>query len=139
MTKMRKPSGTTSVVGIWLDSNIEAHDFIPASYWLDNCSRVKELLPKSELYVYDSEDVIHGFIGMNHEYVEGIFVASKMRSQGIGKSLLDYVKDRKRQLCLHVYQKNLRALHFYRREGFVIQCEHLDNDTGEKEYMMIWK
>ena len=28
---------------------------------------------------------------------------------------------------------------FYQREGFIIQCEDLDEDTGEKEYTMLWK
>ena len=27
----------------------------------------------------------------------------------------------------------------YQREGFIIQCEDLDEDTGEKEYTMLWK
>ncbi|HBZ24144.1 MAG TPA: GNAT family N-acetyltransferase, partial [Dorea longicatena] len=25
------------------------------------------------------------------------------------------------------------------REGFIIQCEGLDEATGEKEYTMLWK
>ncbi|MFR7794019.1 MAG: GNAT family N-acetyltransferase, partial [Anaerobutyricum hallii] len=28
---------------------------------------------------------------------------------------------------------------FYQREGFIIQCEGLDEATGEKEYTMQWK
>ena len=62
-----------------------------------------------------------------------------MQSHGIGKSLLDYIKDKKARLQLNVYQKNVRAMSFYQREGFIIQCEDLDEDTGEKEYTMLWK
>ena len=40
---------------------------------------------------------------------------------------------------LNVYQKNARAISFYQREGFIIQCEGLDEATGEKEYTMLWK
>ena len=32
-----------------------------------------------------------------------------------------------------------RAISFYQREGFIIQCEGLDEATGEKEYTMLWK
>ena len=53
--------------------------------------------------------------------------------------LLDYVKDKKVSLRLNVYQKNARAISFYQREGFTIQCEDLDEATGEKEYTMLWK
>lgn len=48
-------------------------------------------------------------------------------------------KHQKEKLHLSVYQKNTRAIRFYQREGFEIQCENLDEDTGEKEYVMIWK
>mgnify|MGYP002250257355 CR=1 FL=1 len=53
--------------------------------------------------------------------------------------LLDYIKDKKVRLQLNVYQKNARAISFYQREGFIIQCEGLDEATGEKEYTMLWK
>ena len=56
-----------------------------------------------------------------------------MQSCGIGKLLLDYIKDKKVRLQLYVYQKNARAISFYQREGFIIQCEGLDEATGEKE------
>ena len=58
---------------------------------------------------------------------------------GIGKLLLDYIKDKKESLQLNVYQKNARAISFYKKEGFIIQCEGLDEATGEKEYTMLWK
>ena len=76
---------------------------------------------------------------LNDEYIEGIFVADEMQSCGIGKLLLDYVKDKKVSLRLNVYQKNARAISFYQREGFIIQCEGLDEAAGEKEYTMLWK
>ena len=71
--------------------------------------------------------------------IEGVFVSDEMQSYGIGKLLLDYIKDKKVSLRLNVYQKNARAISFYQREGFIIQCEDLDEDTGEKEYTMLWK
>ena len=74
---------------------------------------------------------------LNDEYIEGIFVADEMQSCGIGKLLLDYIKDKKVRLQLNVYQKNARAISFYQREGFIIQCEGLDEATGEKEYTML--
>ena len=49
------------------------------------------------------------------------------------------IKDKKDALRLNVYQKNTRAIHFYQREGFEIQCEGLDEATGEKDYVMIWQ
>ena len=62
-----------------------------------------------------------------------------MQSHGIGKSLLDYIKDKKVRLQLNVYQKNVRAMSFYQREGFTIQSERMYEFIGETEYVMNWE
>ena len=130
---------TGRVAEIWLEGNLNAHCFIPAQYWRDNFELVKGLLGQAEVYVYEDARQIQGFIGLNDEYIEGIFVSDEMRSQGIGKILLDFVKNRTAKLSLNVYQKNTRAIHFYQREGFAIRCEGVDEATGEKEYVMTWE
>ena len=126
------------VADIWLKTNLEAHDFIPGQYWTSNYEAVKKMLPQAEVYVYEDNKIIQGFVGVQDEYIEGIFVSDKMKSHGIGKALLDYIKDKKARLQLNVYQKNVRAMSFYQREGFTIQSEGLDEFTGEKEYVMEW-
>ena len=127
------------VADIWLDINIQAHNFIPAEYWKSNFKSVKEALLLAEVYVYEYDTEIQGFIGLNDEYVEGIFVSDEMQSRGIGKILLNYAKDKRNKLHLNVYQKNARAISFYKREGFEIQHSGLDEATGEKDYVMTWQ
>ena len=126
------------VADIWLKTNLKAHYFIPEQYWTNNYAVVKEMLPQAEVYVYEDDKIIQGFVGINAEYIEGIFVSDEMQSHGIGKILLDYIKDKKVRLQLNVYQKNVRAISFYQREGFTIQGEQIDEFTGEKEYVMNW-
>ena len=127
------------VADIWLDTNIKAHHFIPAQYWKSNFESVKEALSYAEVYVYEHDREIQGFIGLNNEYIEGIFVSAEMQSKGVGKILLNYAKDTKNKLLLNVYQKNTGAISFYQREGFEIQHSGLDEATGEKEYVMAWE
>ena len=127
------------VADIWLKTNLKAHFFIPEQYWISNYEFVKEMLPQAEVYVYEDDKMIQGFIGINDEYIEGIFVSDEMQSCGIGKMLLDYIKDKKDKLQLKVYQKNVRAMSFYQREGFTIQSEEMDEFTREKEYVMNWE
>ena len=127
------------VADIWLKTNLKAHFFIPEQYWISNYEFVKEMLPQAEVYVYEDDKMIQGFIGVSDEYIEGIFVSDEMQSCGIGKMLLDYIKDKKDRLQLKVYQKNVRAMSFYQREGFTIQSESMDKFTGEKEYVMNWE
>ena len=138
MIRKLKETDIDRVAEIWLDTNVKTHNFIPAEYWRNNFNMVKEMLLQAEVYVYEKENKIWGFIGMNDTYIEGIFVADTAQSQGIGKKLLDFIKGRKEKLCLSVYQKNRRAVNFYQREDFEIQCENTDDNIGEKEYDMIW-
>ena len=126
------------VADIWLNTNIKAHYFISAQYWKSNFELVKELLLQATVYVYEDNQEIQGFLGMNNEYIEGIFISDDMQSHGIGKILLNYAKDKRNKLLLNVYQKNIRAISFYQREGFEIQCSGFDKDTGEKDYVMAW-
>ncbi len=127
------------VAEIWLDTNVKAHGFIPARYWRDNFETVRRMLGQAEVYVYEAEKDIAGFIGLDGDYIAGIFVRSNHQSGGIGKRLLDFVKGERQQLRLSVYQKNKRAVSFYEREKFVIQGEGTDEHTGENEYDMIWR
>lgn len=69
----------------------------------------------------------------------GVIVEKNMRSKGIGKQLLNYVKKLKDEIHLSVYPKNYKAISFYQGEDFVIQSESIDNDTNEKELLMSWK
>lgn len=129
----------TDAMDIWLDTNLKAHYFISAQYWKNNFELVKEMLSQAEVYVYENDKMIQGFIGLSGEYIEGIFVSVEMQSHGIGRLLLDYIKNRKTKLSLNVYQQNTRAISFYKREGFEIKSYSLDKATGEKDYFMTWQ
>ena len=125
---------------IWLHGNLDAHAFIPASFWRGHFEIVRDLLPQAVLYVHENEDTrqIDGFIGLTENHIEGIFVAKAARSKGIGKALLEYAKSHKPRLTLSVYQKNERAIAFYQREQFAVQAKGIDEDTNEAEIQMLW-
>ena len=139
MIRIMQAADLARVAEIWLDTNLSAHDFVPAEYWQDHFEQVRQMLPLAEVYVYEEQGEIQGFIGLDGSYIAGIFVCSQAQSRGIGGQLLEHGKARKDRLELRVYQKNARAIAFYRREQFQIQGEGLDGDTGEKEYLMVWE
>lgn len=128
-----------AVMKIWLESNIYAHHFIEEQYWRENYKVVKETLPHAKLLVYEDEEQVKGFIGLNDFIIKGVFVETGEQSRGIGRTLLDYVKEDKFSLSLGVYKKNERAVSFYQREDFVIKCQKLDELTNEVEFTMNWQ
>lgn len=99
---------------------------------------MKEVLPQAEVYVFVDETTqeIIAFVGMDQNYIAGIFTRKDYRSRGIGKALLQFLKTMKRELTLSVYLKNEEAIRFYKREGFQITEEKVDEGTGEREYQM---
>lgn len=127
------------VMQIWLDANVQAHYFIPKSYWKDNYDTVRGMLSASEIWVYELENVVSGFIGIVNDHIEGIFVTPKRQSNGIGKALIEHVKDGHESLSLNVYEKNLKACRFYLREGFSVEERRRDEKTMEFELMMKWR
>ena len=81
MIRKLQKADVIKVADIWLNSNIKAHNFIPARYWESNYDPVKEMLLQAEVYVYENDQKIQGFIGVNGEHIEGIFVSGEMQSQ----------------------------------------------------------
>lgn len=140
MIRQFKKNDLPAVMQIWLDTNIKAHDFIPKEYWENNYEIVKEILPDAEIYVHvdDTAGFVDGFIGLTDNYIAGIFVKEDKQSKGIGKQLLNYVKNIKPNISLSVYQKNTKAVRFYKREQFQIVSENVDDITNEKEFIMEW-
>ena len=143
MIRKFREEDTTKVMTIWTKGNFEAHSFIDKDYWLLNYNRVKdEYLKKSETYVYETEGEIKGFISiLNNQYIGALFVKKEYQRQGIGRKLINFVKEKDKydKLILHVYEKNIDAILFYTALGFKNQKIQIDKETNEKEYVMEWK
>ena len=127
-----------ALMAVWLSANLDAHAFVPETYWKQHIPEVREQLLQAEIWVYETDGILQGFAGLQGDYLAGIFVKKEARSAGIGHQLLEHIKARHPGLSLHVYQKNSRAVKFYKREGFSVLTEGTDADTGEKDYTMGW-
>ena len=125
------------IMEIWLAGNLQAHSFIREEFWKQNFELVKSVLPNAEVYVYEEAGEIQGFIGMDADYIAGLFVKEQYRGQGIGRRLIEAVKQKKR-LSLHVYEKNTGAVAFYRSEGFQVKQVMTEKETGENEFLMVY-
>ena len=126
------------VMQLWLNGNLQAHNFIPAKFWESNAPSVYEQLLQADGYVYEADGEILGFAGMQGNYLAGIFVDVRSRSLGIGKKLLSHIKSRYPAFFLHVYQANRRAVAFYQREGLSIASAGPEEATGEPDFVMTW-
>ena len=138
MIRKFEKNDINAVMEIWVNENIRTHNFIAKEYWKDNYEYVKDILPKADIYVYILDEQVVGFVGVNNNYVEGIFVDINNQHSGIGTSLLDRIKENKDNLTLNVYKKNANAIKFYEKNNFIITSKNIDKDINEIEYTMTW-
>ena len=87
----------------------------------------------------DGAENVLGCIGLQDDCIAVFFIDRAFQSQGLGKRLLDFVKERYGRLTLDVFAKNEGAVRFYTREGFVIEQNTTDPATGELVYTMTWE
>ena len=127
------------VMRIWLDCNLEVHNFIYKDYFISNYSYVKEQMKQSNIFIYENNGKILGFIGIDNGFIQGIFVSKTSRSKGIGKKLIDFCKEKYITLSLKVYEKNKRAISFYKNQEFRIYSKSVDIQTQQVEYDMVWE
>lgn len=139
MIRNFQPQDLDRVMQLWLEGNLDAHGFIPADYWTSNAPVVRRLLVQAEITVCELDSEIQGFVGMQGDYLAGIFVDKSHRSMGIGKRLLEHIKTSHPVFTLDVYQRNQQAVAFYLREGLSVIEESVDEDTGETDYTMKWE
>ena len=81
--------------------------------------------------VYD-DGVVKGFVRVNGDLIEKLFVEPVLQNRGIGDALFRYAADTLGGRRLWVLEKNPRAIRFYERHGFHLteQKKRVD-DTNE--------
>ena len=94
---------------VWLAASLEAHDFVPASFWqADHKTMVSEILPAAHGYVHETAGAIDGFVALGSgdraNFMGALFVGPDHQSRGIGTRLLDHVKAMRDPLDTSVYR-----------------------------------
>ncbi|WP_455587148.1 N-acetyltransferase [Bacteroides sp.] len=141
MIRSYNSQDTDRVIRIWLETSILAHPFIPAMYWIGKQEDMRNIyLPKSQTYVFEDEKtkLVLGFVSMVDNYLAAIFVIPEAQGSGIGKALMEYVKNLYSEIILRVYAKNEPSIGFYERQDFQFVEEQTEEATGEKEFIMRW-
>lgn len=81
--------------------------------------------------VYDN-GIVKGFARINNERIEKLFVEPVFQNAGIGGKLIDLAAERFGARDLLVLEKNVKAIRFYQRHGFLVTEEKQRvDDTDE--------
>lgn len=130
-----------AILGIWLNASLQAHDFIPATYWEKQLIPMHDLyLPLAENYVIKDNKTVLGFASLlrSEAVLAALFIAPHQQSCGYGKCLIDFLKQQCDELHLNVYAENTAAVNFYQQQGFKTISQAMDKNTGHTELNMTW-
>lgn len=117
-----------TLIHIWEASVKATHSFLTAKDIAELKPQVLALyLPLVDIFVYEQEQQIFGFIGLNVQKIEMLFIDPAQRGKGIGKQLLVYAIQHQGATEVDVNEQNPQALGFYKHMGFKITgCSPLD-------------
>ena len=133
---------TQAILQIWLAASIQAHDFIPASFWQSQLINMRDTyLPLAENYVIEENNAVTGFASLlrPNAFLAALFIAPEQQGHGCGSALINFLKQQCRELHLSVYAENSASVGFYQRHGFSINSRGIDKNTGHAEYAMTWR
>jgi len=114
------PAQFERLVAVWESSVRATHHFLLES---DIAALRPQLLnaylPNLKVVVARDEDgVIHGFLGVDENRIEMLFVDDASRGEGVGKMLLQYAIAEFSVNEVDVNEQNPQGVAFYRHMGF---------------------
>ena len=96
-----------------------------AKDYIDNPDKLKGI------WVYD-DGIVKGMVHIQEKQIEELYVDSFFENQGIGSELMEFAIDRMGCNSLWVLEKNTKAIHFYKKHGFLFTGERrLQEGTTE--------
>lgn len=87
----------------------------------DECYFRDTILMKCDVWIATAADQILGFMAMENDYIDQLFIDISHQRQGVGTVLLNKAKEiSPAYLRLHTFQQNTKARNFYEKHGFQV-------------------
>lgn len=116
-----------------IENSIWTNENSPVLHHYDSVTEYQEKIGGRLIFIAADENQVHGFIDVHHptslpahkkQWMLGIGVHPNSQALGIGRQLLDYIKEAAikediHKISLRVMGTNTKAIQFYRNNGFV--------------------
>jgi putative acetyltransferase len=99
------------------------------------------VLAHDEVFVAEMNELVVGFIALQGDYVDHLYIAPSHQDRGIGDKLLAVAKElHPSGLTLWTFQSNARARRFYETRGFVATkfSDGSRNEEHEPDVLYAW-
>jgi len=127
----------TELIRLWEKSVRATHHFLKeADIQYYKPLILNEYFDQVELFCLKEGDRIAGFIGIDEQLIQMLFVDPERRGEGIGRALINYARGRFGVNSVDVNEQNQEAVAFYRHLGFV-SIARFDQDAAGKAYPIL--
>lgn len=123
-----------AIADVHLDSRREAMPWLPVLHSREDTIAyfAGHVLLHEEVLVAEVNQLVVGFIALEGDHVDHLYIAPAYQGRGIGDTLLAVAKEvRPDGLMLWTFQRNARARQFYEARGFVA-AELTDGSRNEE-------
>lgn len=125
-----------TLVEIWERSVRATHFFLREEDIIEiKSSLVPLYFPNVDLYSVSDNGRLTGFIGLNADVIEMLFVDSQFRGRGYGSLLIDFAKQRG-ATKVDVNEQNISAFEFYKSKGFRLIGRD-ETDESDRPYPIL--
>lgn len=136
MIKKIKVTDHPRLMEIWESSVLNTHDFLKEEDFLYYKERLPVYFQYVNLFGFEQEGILIGFMGIAEGNLEMLFIDNKYRGAGIGKKLITYAIDNLQVTKVDVNEQNVQAVGFYEYMGFnIYKRSNLDGEG--KEYLIL--
>ncbi|WP_108821283.1 GNAT family N-acetyltransferase [Dysgonomonas sp. Marseille-P4361] len=126
-----------TLIKIWESAVRATHDFLSDEDFEFYKAHIPIYFKHVSLYKYVADNgEIKGFLGIEDDSIEMLFVDNKCRRSGIGKELLDYAVHKLNARKVDVNEHNTQALNFYYHFGFK-EFDRSEYDGEGKAYPIL--
>ncbi|EKT58501.1 acetyltransferase [Providencia sneebia] len=119
------------IIKVWESSVKATHHFLPENKRQElKLAILKQYLPNLTVFVSsDNHNHITGFLGVDDNKLEMLFVSAENRGKGIGKQLLNFAIHQLKINEVDVNEQNPQAIGFYQHMGFTqVSRSELDGE-----------
>lgn len=116
-----------------IENTIWRNENSPVLHYYESVDEYQEKIKGRTIFVATDGQKVHGYIDVHHptpllshkkQWMFGIGVHPESQSIGIGRQLLDYIKEMAanegiHKISLRVIGSNTKAIQFYRKNGFL--------------------
>jgi ribosomal protein S18 acetylase RimI-like enzyme len=128
---------------VHLDSRREAMPWLPVLHSREKTIAyfADDVLVHQEVFVAEVNGLVVGFMALEGNHIDHLYIAPSYQDRGIGDKLLATAKElHPSGLRLRTFQRNMRARRFYEARGFMA-LESTDgsrNEEREPDVLYAW-